>query len=534
MNDKAVDKRLNEIEDDIRLLSGYLSADIEEKMQGMLGDVRTGIDGLRKTIVSMPQPSAKGDKAPQVNVGAIEASVLSLMDAAERSEKSLSRLEEAVGAKDLKDSGSLARHLHDVSSKLLQGIKAIDEGMKKRPQSVATEAGSITVDLSELLDTLNKAESSLAESADETRKLLSQGFDSVRDNLLSEVATLRETVDKGLAETGKSLKNAESLHDDFKKALATSQTDLKKDIDSHTQLLKTGMASANETLKKELTDSQNTIGTGIVRRLEALKSDIAGGLDELKSGMAENRETLQKDITAGQKEFQQNLTVGIGKAITANIGDSIGTISDSIDKLTKEIPASTGNIMHGVTSLDKKLSDLDKEVKELIERDHGNIKQIGEYLKKLGTSEEISAAREDVSSSLEKLDTLLEQLAIVYSNIKQRLELHEKLVTEGKEQNLTKQDEIKKMVMYDLNTINETTSSIKSMCSTGTGNIGNLVADISGHTSGMAEIVPKMMETVSKQAEQLDRVSAEVRMMRWFVIGAVGVSLVTLIASFFI
>jgi len=173
-------------------------------------------------------------------------------------------------------------------------------------------------------------------------------------------------------------------------------------------------------------------------------------------------------------------------------------------------------------------------VKELIERDHGNIKQIGEYLKKLGTSEEISAAREDVSSSLEKLDTLLEQLAIVYSNIKQRLELHEKLVTEGTEQNLTKQDEIKKMVMYDLNTINETTSSIKSMCNTGTGNIGNLVADISGQTSGMAEIVPKMMETVSKQAEQLDRVSAEVRMMRWFVIGAVGVSLVTLIASFFI
>lgn len=581
MNDKAVDKRLSEIEDDIKLLSGYLSADIEEKMQGILGDVRMGIEGLRKTIIAIPQPAAKGEKAPQVNVGAIEASIVSLMEATERSEKSLGRLEDVVGAKDLKESGSLARHLHDVSGKLLQGIKAIDEGLKKRPASVATETGTVTVDLSELLDTVKKAEETLAASVDETREKLSQGFDTVRENVLSEVAALREAVDKGLADTGErdSLKKEMAAGQaELKKDIAATRETIAKDIDARQQLLKTSIASGNETLKKDITDSQKVVGTGIIKGIEALKSDFTTGLDALKTDITTEREILQKDITAsreqtekdltagqerlgkaiadgqatlkkdlaesqtslksdiatGQKIFQKELTDGVEKAIATNLGESLGEISGSIDKFSKEIPAATGNIMHGVTNLDRKLSGMDTEVKELIERDHGNLLQIGEYLKKLGTSEEITATRTDVGTSLEKLETLLDQLAIVYSNIKQRLELNEKLVSEGTEKNLTKQDEIKKMVMYDLNTINDTTSTLKSMCDTGSGNIGGLVAGISGQTSGMAEIVPKIMETVTKQAEQLDQVSAEVRMMRWFVIGAVGVSIVTLIASFFL
>jgi hypothetical protein len=49
----------------------------------------------------------------------------------------------------------------------------------------------------------------------------------------------------------------------------------------------------------------------------------------------------------------------------------------------------------------------------------------------------------------------------------------------------------------------------------------------------MFEESPVILEKVISINERLDSISAEVTRMRWFVLGAVGISLIVLIASFF-
>jgi hypothetical protein len=101
-------------------------------------------------------------------------------------------------------------------------------------------------------------------------------------------------------------------------------------------------------------------------------------------------------------------------------------------------------------------------------------------------------------------------------------------------QSESKQEETKKIILYDVNKINDIVEILKNWCTTEDNRpLGGEMLTVSNRVGKMHEETPLILEKVTLLTNQLEKVSYEIMRMRWFVIGAVAVSVIVLIVSFF-
>jgi hypothetical protein len=130
----------------------------------------------------------------------------------------------------------------------------------------------------------------------------------------------------------------------------------------------------------------------------------------------------------------------------------------------------------------------------------------------------------EISNSMTSLkENVKDWLLIIADNLKKSAQKSE-----------SKQDEIKKNILNDINKVNEVVEVLRNWCTTENNRpLGREMISVSNKVKKMFEETPIILEKVTSLTNQLDLVSSEVLKMRWFIIGAVAISLIVLIISFF-
>lgn len=541
MNKQSIDKRMKELEEEMLLLSDYLGEAVDKKMGARLGE-------LQKYLESIPAQSTGGDTgkinasvekelaALKAELGKISTAISSSISKTDKKAlaENLSNVSGSVN--DVITSGldNFSGSLNDaISQKLDKATGTITGSVKGNIDSISKTVGDISGKIDSLPATLDKSitgklselsgtvDDSLSRQADILNNSLSGQIDTVSGHINESLANISETVSGSLAGkldkiTGTVTENITGLAGKFDEI-----------SDSLTQNIADELKSLSGTVSESLDSLDNSLQDTVK------KTESAQG--ELKKTVTEHLDTIQKSISAMEK------LVSLEGETT--LGGELARISGAVDALSSDLPEKTERIETGVAKLENDMQtamqSFDKkrdELKTAITNDIKKINENVEVVRRMCTTDEekflgsmttsIHGIVENTFSDLEDLSAKVKQWFLTLDN---NLQVAEKHLVQ-------KQDEMKKILSFDIKAIAETTTAIKANCDTTSDDrtLGGEMLFVGDKVDVMSGQVPDIQEKVTNLSEQLDRVSAEVMRMRWYVIGAAAVSIIVLVSSFFV
>ena len=434
MDKEKIEKRLKEIDDEVRLLSEYVGESVEKRLVKHLDGVKVVMETIQESSSQSEIPS---EAYTQISDGMLQlkTDLDTLLTTFENNRRNdLDGLIERIG----KNAGTL-----------VDGVSSIDAAVINADKKADGRFDSLNEQLITGFEVLKTSSESLT-------MLL-----TVNEN--ETLSGLVEKVDAAVASSGD---KADERFGTLDAQLVAGFETLKSSSESLTSLF---TVDENETLaglvgkidagtKKiisELPDISVRVGDGI----GALKNTLRDGVSQLDRGTADSRETLLKELRA----LSENAEVIRRMCATDDekfLGSMATTIFNHVNRMNEELPKVAVNIKNWFVTLDKK----------------------------------VQASSDDINS---------------------------------------RQDEMKKLLLYDLGKISEGTDVLKSMCTTTDERpLGGEMLMVSDRVGSILEDVGDIQYKVTRMADQLDRVSAEVVRMRWFVIAAVTASIVVLATSF--
>ena len=434
-----------------------------------------------------------------------------------------------------------------VEKKLGQRIGEIQERLDKFQKSaVSAEGGKI--DISGLTGDFSSLHDEIGELI---RSLGAAEYTDKKDNLTLRLGKTSDTILKELVSLEKNLKDgmhtSSESHEQLKQVLITNFDTLAETIGTIQGLC---TVDGEKTLGGEIAHIGGAIGniteqipelsktvtdkiTALEKRTHDTAEQAESKREETKNTLLDNLDLLKATIgeIKQQLSFENETTLG---GEFESIREKIGTLNDALS-------SSTENLRQELSSFDKTLKDnvqqtaaKQENVKNELVRILNNLDDNIEVLRRMCTTDDEKYLGSMMSFVSRKVEEMSEQLPEFAANVKKWLLALDKNVQTAARQTVSKQDEVKKILLYDINKIVETTESIEQSCITLENRpLGSEMIKVSDRVEKMSGELPETLDKVTALSDQLDRVTAEVKRMRWYVIGAVVISIIVLAASFF-
>jgi uncharacterized protein YqgV (UPF0045/DUF77 family) len=461
MNNSKIDQRMKEIEDEVVLLTDYMSEAVEKKLGVHINELKESIDKLQK----------KG-----IDIAKSELILPDFTEDLSGLKSGIDNITKIIGAKDLKTK---------------------DESFNR---IIENNFGSIMEKLGSLDTDINEGIKRDVENKDELLKSFLENIQKIK--ILSENIQRLCTIDK-----------EKNFKDEFG-LLNKHVKEISDQIQNFSETSYKGLTSFEEVF-------QNTEDVNSLKQ-EELKKTLLGNFDTLNSSIDK---VLQLCKTDENKQLDAEIAL----------------LSDKLEKVALELPNISKIMKNEVLQLNTGVTNsIEQSIKQQIEIRDALLKGI----KNINDNAEV--IRRMCSTDQEKF--LGSMTTVVYNNMNELLEAMTSLQEKVKEWFLTidknikvlsnkfdlKLEESKKIILYDINKLNDIAEVLKIWCTTEDNRpLGSEVISISNKVKKMFEETPLILEKVTLLNDQLDKVSVEVMRMRWFVVGAVAVSILVLIVSFF-
>jgi hypothetical protein len=619
MNNSKIDQRIREIEDEVVLLTDYMSEALEKKLGVHLSDIKESLDKLQKSgsdiskgelilpdlaedlsglkssidkiikIIGTKEFKTQDDSlnlSLENNFGSLMEKLDSLdvyinesiKKSAENKEELLKTfLENIDKQKTLSETiqhfcavdeektlgeeiGLINKHIEEISGEVLnlsetgrKGLTFVDEVLQNTEGYFLKqeELKKTLIENFDKLKTLSETIQRLCTVDD--RKTLGEEIGLINKNIeeiSGEILKLADTSSKGLASFGDVLQNTEGYF--------LKQEELNKTLLENFDKLKT----LSETIQRLCTvDEKKTLGEeiGIIgKHIEEISGEILNLAETNHSGLTSVEEVLKSSEEINflkQEELKKSLLENFDRQLLSidkilqlckmdegkQLGAEIALLSDKIENVAIELPNLSKIINNEVAQLNSGVrNSVEQFTKQQIEIRDALLKGI----KNINDNSEV--IRRMCSTDQEKF--LGSMTTVVYNNMNEILETMNSLQEKVKnwlfaiDNNLKtlaykselKQEETKKNILNDLKKLNDAVEILKIWCTTENNRpLGSEMIYVSNKIKKMYEETPLILEKVTLLASQLDNVSYEVKRMRLFIIGAVAVSIIVLVVSFF-
>jgi hypothetical protein len=460
MNNSKIDQRIKEIENEVVLLTDYMSEAVEKKLGVHIKALKESIDKLQMSGLDI----GKGEiKLPNLT-------------------EDLSGLKSGI----------------DNLIKLIESkeFQTKDDSLNL---SIENNIGSIIEKLGSIDTGINESIKKTAENKDELQNTFIENIDKLK--------TLSENI-QGLCTVDEKRTLGKEMG-----LISAHLEEISGEIVNLSEKSLKGITSVEEVL-------QNTEGTNAVKQ------------EELKNALLENINNLRTSID----EILQ-----LCKTDDKQLGTEISLIGNKIENVTKEFPNFSSAIQQEVSQLNSEVhKSVEQAAKQQLEmrdsllREIKNINENAEVIRRMCSTDQEKFLGSMTTVVYNKVNDLSEAMNNLQEKVKNWIFTLDKNIRIISNQTESKQEEMKKIILYDINKLNDDTEILKNCCKTEENRpLGGEMITVSNRVGKMFEESPLILEKVISINERLDSVSAEVIRMRWFVLGAVGISLIVLIASFF-
>jgi len=283
-------------------------------------------------------------------------------------------------------------------------------------------------------------------------------------------------------------------------------------------------------LKKTVTDSIGGILPAVsndVQSLRTTQDKLQKSVQDIAGGMPAVSKDIQSVKTA-QEDLKKTVTDSIG-GINKNI-DAVGNgISMAVAAVKKEVSGYSDSLK----STSETISRNSDQTAEKLLKELAALKDNSEVLRRMCTTDEEKFLGGMTTVIFNRTSEMEEEISKILTNVRNWFNKLDNKQKETTTEFLEKLEEQKKLLLFDISKIAETVRNMDGAIATAEERpIGAEVIATSDRVETIADIVPRMQETISSINEQMENVTAEVKRMRWFVVAAVGISIVVLVTSF--
>ena len=522
-----------------------LSSEVQDIIKTTLNE---NISKLRDTVEKARAASA-GDQAAafSIDIDEIKSSVESAVEGLTENLNIVVKSMEDLDARIKSSTEQSGKNIESVKASLLENLNNLNNTAVSIQQALAIdEDTTLGTEFTGIRSRINE----LSEELTGNSSTLMQGINTLD-------TTLRD-----------SIKQSTDKQDETREILIRNLTTIGQSTDSIRQLLTidedktfgteiTGIQTRIDGLSEEMTGNSGTVMKGI----DALDTALRDSFRQSAEKQDETREILIQNLTTlseAADSIRQLLTVdgdktlgaeisGIGSEIAeigsevSGIGSEVGGLQTDIKSLSKTVTDSSGSIKKEISEITGKIHEYSEknaagfdEVKTKLQKDLAKLNDSAEIIRRMVTTDEEKFLGSMTTMIHNIVLGLSEDLTEMSGQVNNRLVNIFKNAQDNIQQNLAKQDEIKKVLLFDLYKLNDTAERIHNLCTTEEDRpLGNEIIAISDRVEQISVQMPNITEKVDKHSSQLDSVTDEVKRMRWFIVGAVVISLIVLIASFF-
>ncbi|MFC1511822.1 hypothetical protein ACFL5H_01340 [Candidatus Latescibacterota bacterium] len=312
-------------------------------------------------------------------------------------------------------------------------------------------------------------------------------------------------------------------------------------------------------LQSDLGDLLTTIGSAdykakddnLTRRIEKKSEDIIskvisldGSFDELSKKIGEKQDEIKKTILENLAKIQ-SVTEAVRQLCVIEgdkkLGSEIALINTKLENVLKQFPETSETVNKGLLSLNTNVQEsiqqtLDQQIniRDTLLKEIDAINENAEIIRRMCTTNEEKYIGSMTTVIYNGVLDLYEDFGTFSENVKKWIQVIDKNIRAGNNQILAKQEEIKKVILYDINKLSEITETLRGWFAIEEDRLlGNEIIMVSNRVEKMSEEIPDIQEKVTALFSQIEKSSSEIVRMRWFVIGAVAISIIVLIASFF-
>lgn len=377
-----------------------------------------------------------------------------------------------------------------------------------------------------------KIDQRLKEIEEEVMLLSGYLSESVENKLGVHLNNLKESfiqLQKGVVSISKGEAKVPDMKDDLKKL----QSDLSSII---TTIGSKDYKTKDDNLTRRIENTSNNIMKKVATldaNLQETAQKVIGKQDEIKKTLLENLDKLQSTVEA----IQHLCIIDEDK----QLGTEIALISDKVENFSEIIPEISKNIQKELLSLNTNLQENIQQtanqqidIKDALLREIGNINESAEVIRRMCTTDEEKYIGSMTTTIYNKVLDLSDESYTFSENVKKWFLAIDKNIRIVNNQIVSKQEEVKKIILYDINKIADIAETLQNWCATEEDRpFGSEMITVSDKIEKMSEEIPDILERVTALLSHIEKTSSEVMRMRWFVIGAVAISIIVLIFSFF-
>ena len=377
-----------------------------------------------------------------------------------------------------------------------------------------------------------KIDQRLKEIEEEVMLLSGYLSESVENKLGVHLNNLKESfiqLQKGVV----SISKGEAKVPDMKDDLTKLQSDLSSII---TTIGSKDYKTKDDNLTRRIENTSNNIMKKVATldaNLQETTKKVIGKQDEIKKTLLENLDKLQSTVEA----IQHLCTIDEDK----QLGTEIALINNKVENISEKIPEISENFQKELLSLNTNLQENIQQtanqqidIKDTLLREITNINESAEVIRRMCTTDEEKYIGSMTTTIYNKVQDLSEESYTFSENVKKWFLAIDKNVRIVNNQVVSKQEEVKKIILYDINKIADISETLQDWCTTEENRpFGSEIIAVSNKIEKMSEEIPDILEKVTSHLSQIEKTSYEVMRMRWFVIGAVAISIIVLVISFF-
>jgi len=377
-----------------------------------------------------------------------------------------------------------------------------------------------------------KIDQRLKEIEEEVMLLSGYLSESVENKLGVHLNNLKESFNQ-LQKSVVSISKEETKVPDIKDNLTKLQSDLSSIV---TTIGSKDYKTKDDNLTRRIENTSNNIMKKVATldaNLQETAQKVIGKQDEIKKTLLENLDKLQSTVEA----IQHLCTIDEDK----QLGTEIALINNKVENISEKIPEISEIFQKELLSLNTNLQENIQQtanqqidIKDALQREISNINESAEVIRRMCTTDEEKYIGSMTTTIYNKVQELSEESYTFSENVKKWFLAIDKNVRIVNTQVVSKQEEVKKIILYDINNIADIAETLQNWCTTEEDRpLGSEIITVSDRIEKMSVEIPDILERVTALLSNIEKTSSEVMRMRWFVIGAVAISIIVLIISFF-
>ena len=510
MNDTKIDDRLHDIEDEVRLLSGYISDAVGASLDTRIGGLAKSIESLKGFSVDVQNLSGQA----QPDIEAYSSLHEELKTLNETIEAQFADIGERIGAMQ-----PMSPDIKDITGKIPSYSKEF-ESLRNELKKISDTIGSRLVALEKQIEPMQQNDPEIKKLADQ--------FPKHMEKLLSLQSGL-ESLQGGLKTLNAAVEQSQnSIGDSVDGGLTRISDDITPRFDA--------IAGEIKSLNAVVEQSRKSIGDSVDGSLTRLSEDIAPRFDALAGELKTLGDALPvihdqvQSNNASQSQLQKEITESIGRlkkqfdAVTADF-------TSNIDSLNKNLSRNGDTIQN----MSQRIGQKQDETAAKLLKEVTSLRENSEVIRRMCSTDEEKFLGTMTTVVYNRTTEMSGELTKIINSMKKWFASLDENQRRAAEKTMDRQDDMKKSLQFDINKVSETLQKVDMQVSHDKRRpIGAEIIRTSDKVTALEEIMPGIQEKVASIDEQLAQVSKEVRLMRWYVIAAAGVSIAVLAASFFI